>query len=51
MKTIGPSVITIKNLIQNFERTSSAYDDNVGNVGRILSSAEFCYSSAQYHSH
>ena len=34
LKTTGPSVLTINNLIRKFERTGSVGDDSVGNVGR-----------------
>ena len=37
LKTTGPSVSTINHLIQKFERTDSACDDMLGNVGPEVS--------------
>ncbi|GBM59915.1 hypothetical protein AVEN_270019-1 [Araneus ventricosus] len=44
LKTTGPSVITIKNMIEKFERTGRRLDTSA-------ISEEFCSSSAPRHSH
>ena len=34
LKTTGPSLLTIKNLIRKFQKASSVCDDSVANLGR-----------------
>ncbi|GBO22548.1 hypothetical protein AVEN_204787-1 [Araneus ventricosus] len=46
LKTTGPSVITIKNVIEKFERNGSV---DVSTLQRFFE--EFCSSSAPRHSH
>ncbi|GBM97821.1 hypothetical protein AVEN_228955-1 [Araneus ventricosus] len=48
LKTTGPSVITIKNVIEKFERTGSV---DVSTCRQFSDFSEFCSSSAPRRSH